>query len=70
MPVGVHRQSFSQKFRVKHASRIPKDGEHDLFLLMELFSISLQSDNLDDGIPCIAFCFPGHNDESRIRLQW
>jgi len=37
---------------------------------MEQFSISLHLENLDDDIARIAFCFPGHNDEPRIRLQW
>ena len=62
MPIGVHRRSFSQKLRVTHASRVPKDGEHDFYLLMEEFLISLHSENLADDIPWIAFCFPGHND--------
>ena len=31
IPVGIHRRSSSQKFRVKHATRIPKDGELDFF---------------------------------------
>ena len=41
-----------------------------LFLLMEQFWISLHSENLDNNIPWIAFCFPGHNDEPRIHLLW
>jgi len=69
IPVGINRRFFSQKFHVMHAPCIPKDSEHDFFLLMELFLLSLHSENLDDDIPCIAFCFPDHNDEPRIRLQ-
>jgi len=37
--------------------------------MMEQFCISLHSENLDDIIPWIAFCFPDHNDEPRIDAQ-
>jgi len=41
-----------------------------VFLRMEQFLISLRAENLDEDICWIAFCFPCHNDEPTIRLQW
>ena len=37
IPAENHRRSFSQKFRVKQAPCVPKDGEHEFFCWLNSF---------------------------------
>ena len=77
----LHKISFWQRkiitvisewrkfFSLTHCKLIfqhSRHGEHE-FLLMEQFWISLHSENLDDDIPCFAFCFPGH---THMNFDW
>ena len=70
IPVGIHLWSFSQKFRVKHALLSQKLVSLIFFFADGIVLNILHSENVNDDIPWIAFCFPGYNDEPRIRLQW